>query len=128
MGKLISESTKEIGIFRAIGMRKEDILTMFVSQSLLYVIIGYVAGVAFGILLNFVSSTIVYTWFNSFVDDTISQTFNVVSAVDSSIFRDINWFSVLTYSILLFIISLIVSIIPSLSASKISPVEAIKNE
>jgi ABC-type antimicrobial peptide transport system permease subunit len=128
MGKLISESTKEIGIFRAIGMRKEDILTMFISQSLLYVIIGYVVGITIGIALNFVSSAIVYTWFNSFVDNTISQTFSVVSEVDGSIFRGINWFSIATYSVLLFIISLIVSIIPSLSASKISPVEAIKNE
>ncbi len=128
MGKLVSESTREIGIFRAIGMRKKDILTMFISQSILYVFIGYLSGLILGIGLNFLSSTFVSSWFDSFINETVSQTFNVVNTVEENIFTNINWTSILIYSILLFIISLIVSIIPSMSASKISPVEAIKNE
>jgi putative ABC transport system permease protein len=128
MGKLVSESTREIGIFRAIGMRKKDILTMFISQSILYVFIGYLSGLILGIGLNFLSSTFVSSWFDSFINETVSQTFNVVNTLDENIFTNINWTSILIYSILLFIISLVVSIIPSMSASKISPVEAIKNE
>ncbi|MHC1716367.1 MAG: ABC transporter permease [Candidatus Dojkabacteria bacterium] len=128
MGKLVSESTKEIGIFRAIGMRKKDVLLMFISQSLLYVIIGYAAGLIFGIGLNLITSGLVSSWFDSFINETVSQTFNVINTVDESVFTRINWTSVGIYSVLLFLISLIVSIIPSMSASKISPVEAIKNE
>jgi len=128
MGKLVSESTREIGIFRAIGMRKKDILTMFISQSILYVFIGYLSGLILGIGLNLLSSTLVSSWFDSFINETVSQTFNVVNTIERDIFTNINWTSILIYSVLLFIISLVVSIIPSMSASKISPVEAIKNE
>lgn len=128
MGKLVSESTREIGIFRAIGMRQKDILIMFVSQSVLYVLIGYIVGLLLGIGINFIASGIVSSWFDSFVNNTVSQSFNVVNTIDSSIFTNINWTSILIYTLLLFIISLVISIIPSMSASKISPVEAIKNE
>ena len=128
MGKLVSESTREIGIFRAIGMRKKNILTMFISQSILYVFIGYLSGLILGIGLNLLSSTLVSSWFDSFINETVSQTFNVVNTIERDIFTNINWTSILIYSVLLFIISLVVSIIPSMSASKISPVEAIKNE
>lgn len=128
MGKLVSESRREIGIFRAIGMRKKDILIMFISQSLLYVFIGYGIGLLLGIGLNFIASTAVSSWFSSFIDKTVSQSFNVVNIVDNSIFSNINTVAILIYTTLLFIISLIVSIIPSMSASKISPIEAIKDE
>lgn len=128
MGKLVSESTREIGIFRAIGMRKKDILTMFVSQSILYVFIGYLSGLILGIVFNLLSSTLVSSWFDSFINETISQTFNVVNTVERNIFTNINWISIIIYSILLFVISLVVSMIPAMNASKISPVEAIKNE
>ncbi len=128
MGKLVSESTGEIGIFRAIGMRKKDVMVMFIFQSLLYVVIGYLIGLVLGVGLNFILSGAISVWFNSFMSETVVQTVNVTNTVDGSIFTNINWISVMTYSLLLFVISLVVSIIPSRNASQISPVEAIKNE
>jgi len=128
MSKFISESIREIGIFRAIGMRKNSVLVMFISQSLLYVLIGYVAGIGLGIALNFVSGYFVSGWFNTFLTETVAKTFNVVNTVDKSIFSGINFTSIGIYTALLIGISSIISIITSLSASKVSPVEAIKNE
>lgn len=128
MGKLVSESTGEIGIFRAIGMRKKDVMVMFIFQSLLYVVIGYLIGLVLGVGLNFILSGAISVWFNSFMSETVAQTVNVTNTVDGSIFTNINWIAVMTYSLLLFVISLVVSIIPSRNASQISPVEAIKNE
>jgi ABC-type antimicrobial peptide transport system permease subunit len=128
MSKFISESIREIGIFRAIGMRKDSVLVMFISQSLLYVLIGYVAGIGLGIALNFVAGYFVSGWFNTFLTETVAKTFNVVNTVDASIFSGINFTSIWIYTALLIGISSIISIITSLSASKVSPVEAIKNE
>lgn len=128
MSKFISESIREIGIFRAIGMRKNSILAMFISQSLLYVLIGYVAGIGLGIGLNFVAGYFVSGWFNTFLTETVAKTFNVVNTVDKSIFSGINFTSIGIYTALLIGISSIIAIITSLSASKVSPVEAIKNE
>lgn len=128
MSKFISESIREIGIFRAIGMRKSAILSMFISQSLLYVLIGYVAGIGLGIGLNFLVGHFVSNWFGTFLTDTVAKTFNVVNTVDASIFSGINFTSIGIYTALLIGISSIISLITSLSASKVSPVEAIKNE
>ncbi len=128
MGKLVSESTREIGIFRAIGMKQEGILKLFIFQAFLLVSIAYLVGIGLGIVLNFASARIVSGWFDSFVEETVSQSFNVVNTVEVSLFNNINLNSILMYTILLFGISLIISIIPSVSASRISPVEAIKSE
>ncbi|KKP92415.1 MAG: hypothetical protein UR96_C0014G0014 [candidate division WS6 bacterium GW2011_GWC1_36_11] len=128
MSKFISESIREIGIFRAIGMRKNSVLAMFISQSLLYVLIGYVAGIGLGIALNFVAGYFVSGWFNTFLIETVAKTFNVVNTVDKSIFFGINFTSIGIYTALLIGISSIIAVITSLSASKVSPVEAIKNE
>lgn len=128
MSKMVSESTKEIGIFRAIGMKKGSISLMFILQALMYVAIGYVAGVALGSLLNLAVSGLVSNWFNNFVSSTVSQAYGVVQETDSSVFLGINWFAVEIYSLLLLGISLLVSFLPARSASNVSPVVAINNE
>lgn len=128
MSKFISESIREIGIFRAIGMRKSSVLVMFISQSLLYVLIGYVGGIVLGIALNFLAGHFVSVWFSNFLTETVAKTFNVVNTVSASTFFNLNLGSIGIYTALLIGISSIIAILTSLSASKVSPVEAIKNE
>ena len=102
MSKMVSESTKEIGIFRAIGVKKGSISIMFILQALMYVSIGYVVGVILGSVLNVAISGLVSNWFDSFVESTISQTYGVVQETEASIFMSINWLAIEIYSILLF--------------------------
>jgi ABC-type antimicrobial peptide transport system permease subunit len=128
MSKMVSESTKEIGIFRAIGMKKGNISLMFILQALMYVAIGYLAGLILGSLLNIGISGIVADWFNNFTESTVSQAYGVIQESDTSIFMNINWFAVEIYTLLLLGISLLVSFLPARSASNISPVVAINNE
>ena len=128
MSKLVSESTKEIGIFRAIGVKKNSISTMFIIQSVLYVGIGYILGILLGVILNLGVSGVINSWFKTFIDSTVSKSFSVVQTVDSSIFLSISWRSIGFYSILLLVISLVVSFFPARSAASVSPVEAINNE
>lgn len=128
MSKFISESIREIGIFRAIGMRKDAVLVMFISQSLLYVLIGYLGGIVLGVALNFLAGHFVSVWFSNFLTDTVAKTFSVVNTASASTFFNLNLGSIAIYTALLVGISSIIAILTSLSASKVSPVEAIKNE
>ena len=128
MSKMVSESTKEIGIFRAIGMKKKDISLMFILQAVMYVLIGYVIGVLLGVLMNMGVSGLISSWFSNFVDSTVSQTYGVVQSIDSSVFLNINWSAISMYSALLLGISLLVSFLPARSAASVSPVVAINNE
>ncbi|HVX92675.1 MAG TPA: FtsX-like permease family protein [Candidatus Dojkabacteria bacterium] len=128
MAKFVSDSRKEIGIFRAIGMKKGEVVSMFTSQSILYVLFAYVLGIGLGIAGNYLFSPFIYSWFNNFISNTIKQSFNVVPVLSMSSFNSFDWSSILIYSAVLIIITIIVSLVPAYKASQISPVEAIKGE
>ncbi len=128
MAKFVSDSRKEIGIFRAIGMKKGEVVTMFTSQSILYVLLAYVLGIGLGVLGNYLLSPLIYNWFNGFISNTIKQSFNVVPTLSMSSFNSFDWNSILVYSIVLLVITILVSLIPAFRASQVSPVEAIKGE
>ncbi len=128
MSKFVSDSTKEIGIFRAVGFTKKNILTIFLTQSLLYTAVGYIIGVIIGFLGNILASSFVANWFDNLISSTIEETFNVVNAVDHSIFTTFDIDSLAILSAILVIITIVISFIPAIKASNVSPVEAIKNE
>jgi len=128
MSKFVSESTKEIGIFRAIGFTKGNILSIFLTQALLYTVVGYTLGIALGYLLNTVSAGFIGGWFETFATQTVAETVYVVSEIDLSIFRNIDWNSIKNLSYILAVIALVVSLFPANKAANISPVEAIKSE
>lgn len=128
MSKFVSESRKEIGIFRSMGITKFGIIKMFVSQAIIYTGIGYALGMVIGILLNVALATPLKAWFDNFVTTTIEETFNVVNQIDSSVFLNIDWGSVGIFSLILFVLTVIISYIPAQNASTVSPVEAIKSE
>lgn len=53
----VTERTKEIGIRRAIGATKQDIIFQFMIEALVLCIVGGVIGVVFGYLIAFIIST-----------------------------------------------------------------------
>ncbi len=128
MSKFVSESRKEIGIFRSMGITKFGIIKMFVSQAIIYTGIGYAIGMIIGILLNVVLATPLKAWFDNFVATTIEETFSVVNQVDSSVFLNFDWSAIGIFSLILVVLTVIISYIPAQNASTVSPVEAIKSE
>lgn len=128
MSKFVSDSKKEIGIFRAIGVKKKDIVILFTSQALLYSFVGFLIGGGIGIVLNEITSGFMNSWFDSLIGQTIKKTFNVVNTIDGNLFRNVSWSAIGFYSIALLVITLVIALIPALRAASISPVEAIKGE
>ncbi|MCH7492660.1 FtsX-like permease family protein [Patescibacteria group bacterium] len=128
MGKFVSESRKEIGVLRAIGATKGDIKKLFMSQAILYTLISYIIGAMLGIGSVLLLAKPIQLWFDNFIESTVDETFNVVQATSAGVFTNINWQMFGIYTVLLIVIALIVSIIPATRASRVSPVQAIKNE
>jgi len=128
MGKFVSESRKEIGVFRAIGATKGDIKKLFMSQAILYTLIGYIIGVVLGIGLVMALAKPVQLWFDAFIENTVEETFSVVQQTSASVYTQIDWQMFGIYTALLLVIAVIISIIPATRASRVSPVQAIKNE
>ncbi len=128
MSKFVSESRKEIGIFRAVGFTRRNILSIYLFQSILYTAVGFGVGVGFGLVLNLAASGLVSAWFNRLVTDTVAESYNVISKVDTSVFTHVDFGTLGILAGILLLITFIISIIPALNASNTSPVEAIKSE
>lgn len=128
MSKFVSDSKKEIGIFRAMGMTKGSIRLLFTSQALIYTIIAYAVGLGLGVVLTFGLSGTIASWFDSIISSTLAEGFEVVQTVDSSMFQQISVEPLAVYTIILLIITIIISLIPANRAAQISPVEAIRSE
>lgn len=128
MTKYITESKKEIGIFRAFGYTKRQIVIQYLSQGLLYTLIGSVAGALLGVIAVYATAHVIHARFADFVHKTVAQTTNVVPTVALATFQQLNFVAMATVLGLLLLVTILAALIPSLRASRMNPVEAIKAE
>jgi len=100
----VMERTKEIGTMKALGAKSTDILFMFMVEAALTGVFGGVLGAGFGFVLGVV--------IGGFVGISSAPTFTLALMVVG--------FAVIT--------SVVSGLYPSWSASKLSPVEALRHE
>jgi putative ABC transport system permease protein len=100
----VMERTREIGVRRATGARRFDILRQFLTESVLISVAGGVLGIAFGFFL---------AWFIARTAEwkTIVTTASVVIAFGVSV-----------------LVGVVFGIYPAMKASEISPIEALRYE
>lgn len=100
----VMERTREIGIRRAIGARRSDIVRQFLIESVLISVGGGVAGIAFGIALSWVIATVA-EW------NTIVTPLSVGVAFGVSV-----------------CVGVLFGIYPAMKAAEIDPIEALRYE
>ncbi|GAB4141065.1 MAG: hypothetical protein Fur0024_2890 [Patescibacteria group bacterium] len=127
MGKFVSDSTREIGIFRALGASKKDIAKIFLSQSILFVLVGYIVGVLFGIFGTISLSFVMQSQVSEIINSIIGSSISGIPATQVFDFLKFDFQKFGIYTIVLFVSSIIFSLIPANNASKVSPIKAIKN-
>ena len=106
----VTERTKEIGLRKAVGASKQDILSQFLLEAVLLTFIGGVFGIVFGALLSYGTSLV----FGQFLGETwgfLLPLKAVVLGVGVSI-----------------IIGLVFGIYPARKAAQLSPIEALRYE
>ena len=106
----------DVGLLRAIGMKKKIIEKIFRLQGLLVGLIGTTVGVIFGLLICYLQETLQLYKLDSSV--------YIISAIPVNVKIE----DVILISIISIILSFIASVIPSKSASKIVPIEALRYE
>lgn len=99
----VTERTKEIGIRKALGAKRRDILVQFLVESLILCILGETIGVLLGIEVGEVLQTFGFN-FNS------SSGIIIISFIASSL------------------IGLIFGIFPAYKAAKLNPIEALRTD
>ena len=106
---LVSSKTREIGIIRAIGAKRKDILMIFLIQGLLIGFIGASVGSAFGL------------GFTVYAKET-----KLSFAESLELEVEYDAVSILSTAITAFVLAIIASIYPAYRATKLQPLEAIR--
>jgi len=107
---LVNSKTREIGIMRAIGARRKDILIIFIMQGMIIGAMGAGAGTAMGLG---------YT--------TYAKITNMEFQGSLALEVNYNWQKIGETAFIAFILAMIASIYPSYRATKKQPVEAMRS-
>jgi putative ABC transport system permease protein len=100
----VTERTKEIGIRKALGATRQNILTQFLFEAVVICLLGGIVGILLGILMGFGVSTM----------------------VDGRFFIPWNWI-LLGFTVCI-VVGLISGLYPALKASRLDPIEALRYE
>ena len=107
---LVNSKTREIGVMRAIGARRRDILLVFILQGMIIGAIGAGAGTGMGLA---------YT--------TYAKETNMQFQGSLALEVNYNWKKIGETALLAFGLAMLASIYPSYRATKLQPVEAMRN-
>lgn len=104
----VFERTRELGLLRAVGMRRAQMMRMILDEGLIIALYGGVLGVGLGIVF---ATTIVNVLPNDFISDLT-----------------IHWWTLAAYLIIAAAAGLISALLPARRASRLNVLEAIANE
>ena len=106
---LVSSKTREIGVMRAIGAKRKDILIIFIFQGMVIGLFGAAVGTGFGL---------VYT--------TYAKITNMQFEGSLALEVNYNWEKIGQTAFLAFGLAVLASLYPSYRATKLQPVEAMR--
>ena len=106
---LVSNKTREIGVMRAIGAKRKDILIIFIFQGMIIGMCGAGVGTGFGL---------VYT--------TYAKITNMQFEGSLALEVNYNWEKIGQTALIAFSLAVIASLYPSYRATKLQPVEAMR--
>ena len=106
----VTERTREVGLRKAVGARKKDILYQFLVEAIVLTVFGGIIGIILGIVLSYLSGIVISSmigleWGFIVPLDAIALAFGVSSAI-----------------------GLVFGIYPAHKASQLSPIDALRYE
>ena len=119
----VTERTREIGIRRALGAKRRDIIRQFLVETSVLSLTGGITGILFGLLCGpavTMARTLANTWFEKQMMDLPE----VVRTVQPSIVPE----SIPGAFFISLVVGLVFGIYPATRAAKMNPIEALRHE
>ncbi|PDW03832.1 ABC transporter permease [Candidatus Viridilinea mediisalina] len=107
----VAQRTKEIGLRKAVGARRRDIMLQFLIEALVLCLVGGLLGVALGYLLSFVGTIVLYN---------LSQ--------DPTLKASVSLFSIILATSISAGVGIFFGLFPAIRASRLDPIRALRNE
>jgi putative ABC transport system permease protein len=119
----VTERTREIGIRRALGAKRADIVRQFLVETSVLSIVGGVTGILFGLLcgplINLARD--IAEWYSP---ETIRQLPEVIRTVQPQILPE----SIPIAFYISLAVGILFGIYPAMRAAKMNPIEALRHE
>lgn len=106
----VKERTSEIGIRKAVGANRGDIMRLFLAESVTIAAIGSFMGLLFGLLITAIA--------NPIIKMLVEMPFQAIYT----------WGTFITIAIVALLVGIIFGTYPAMKAAKLDPVEAIRRE
>ena len=125
VGKIVADSKKEIGVFRAIGAQRGDIMKIFFSYTFLLTTLGFLIGLGLALIINAILSIL-------YGNDIFYQIalYATSTGLRKPLFVLIGFPVIEVLGLYGFVLlaGFLAAIIPIISASRIDPIKALREE
>jgi len=116
----VTERTREIGVSKALGAKRKNILIQFLTEAVVITQIGGLIGAVFGIIVGNMLSILMGVWTGS-VEWTLESILNSNSFI-------IPWAWMFFAFFVCLIVGVLSGIYPALKASRLDPIESLRYE
>ena len=118
----VKSKEREVGILLTLGASSKQIILIFFTQGLIVSLVGIIFGIILGFLLTYNLTNIII-----FLETALER--NLLEAYFINYFPyHINLFQIFIICIISFVISLFSSLIPSIRAVRLNPVQILRHE